>query len=66
MQHICSLSSVPPLLIEIDFPRVREKFRTKTIHGVLFPSRHGLRALDTFPGVITGYSTHLEYVKLTP
>jgi ABC-type transport system substrate-binding protein len=129
-----------PKLVEMDFPRVREKFRTKTIHGALFPTRHGLRALDTirlahkakdstayfyehpvieerlealaqvreigerarllreigdhkftefaeiplfwlfaeatvnpkyiaeytFPGVITGYYTHLEYVRLTP
>jgi peptide/nickel transport system substrate-binding protein len=129
-----------PKLTEIDFPRVRERFRTKTIHGALFPTRHGLRALDiirlahkakestayfyehpfieerlealgkvmepaerarllreigdqkftdfaeiplfwlfaeatvnpkyiaeyVFPGVITGYYTHLEYVKLTP
>ena len=129
-----------PKLVEIDFPRVRERFRTKTIHGALFPARHGLRALDTirlahkakdstayfyehpfieerlealgkvmepgerarllreigdhkfiefaeiplfwlfaeatvnpkyiaeyvFPGVITGYFTHLEYIKLAP
>jgi len=127
-------------LTEIDFPRVRERFRTKTIHGALFPTRHGLRALDiirlahkakdstayfyehpfieeriealgkavepaergrllreigdhkftefaeiplfwlfaeatvnpkyiaeyVFPGVITGYYTHLEYVRLAP
>src|SRR6266446_2131257 len=26
-----------PQLVEIDFPRVREKFRTKTIHGAAFP-----------------------------
>ena len=129
-----------PKLTEIDFPRVRERFRTKTIHGALFPTRHGLRALDiirlvhkakdstgyfyehpvieerlealgkvidvaerarllreigdhkfydfaeiplfwlfaeaavnpryvaeyVFPGVITGYYTHLEYIKLVP
>src|SRR5499433_3427507 len=129
-----------PKLTEIDFPRVRERFRTKTIHGAVFPVRHGLRALDlirlankakdstayfyehpfieeqlealgkvlepaerarllreigdhkftefadiplfwlfaeatvnpkyiaeyVFPGVITGYFTHLEYVKLAP
>jgi peptide/nickel transport system substrate-binding protein len=129
-----------PKLVEIDFPRVREMYRTKTIHGALFPLRHGLRALDTnrlvnrskesivygyedaaidqrledlgkvvdrgerarllreigdqkffeftdmpicwlfaeaavnpkyiaeyvFPGVITGFFTHLEYVKLAP
>src|SRR5882762_1100658 len=36
-----------PQLVEIDFPRVREKFRTKTIHGAVFPTRHALRALDT-------------------
>jgi peptide/nickel transport system substrate-binding protein len=129
-----------PKLVEIDFPRVREMYRTKTIHGAIFPLRHGLRALDTnrlaykskdsivyayedaaidqrleelgrvvdpatrarllreigdvkfnefaaiplfwlfaeaainpkfiaeyvFPGVITGYYTHLEYIKLAP
>jgi len=129
-----------PQLVEIDFPRVREKFRTKTIHGAVFPIRHSLRALDVirlahkakdsvaylyehpfieerlaalgkvvepaerarllreigdhkftefaempmfwlfaeatvnpkyiaeyvFPGVITGYFTHLEYIKLAP
>jgi ABC-type transport system substrate-binding protein len=129
-----------PKLVEIDFPRVREQYRTKTIHGAVFPSRHGLRTLDiirlahkakdstaywyehpfieerlealgktvesterarllreigdhkftefaeiplfwlfaeatvnpkyiaeyVFPGVITGYYTHLEYVKLAP
>jgi ABC-type transport system substrate-binding protein len=129
-----------PKLVEIDFPRVREMYRTKTIHGALFPLRHGLRALDTnrlvnrskdsivyayedaviderlealgkvvdrderarllreigdqkyfeftdipiywlfaeaavnpkyiaeyvFPGTITGFFTHLEYVKLAP
>src|SRR5438093_2810974 len=127
-------------LTEVDFARVRERFRTKTIHGALFPTRHGLRALDIirlahkakdstayfyehpfieerlealakvvepgerarllreigdhkftdfaeiplfwlfaeatvnpkyiaeyiFPGVITGYFTHLEYIKLAP
>jgi ABC-type transport system substrate-binding protein len=129
-----------PKLVEMEFARVREKFRTKTIHGALFPTRHGLRALDlirlahkakdstayfyehpfieerlealgqvaergerarllreigdhkftefaeiplfwlfaeatvnpkyiaeyVFPGVITGYFTHLEYIKLAP
>jgi ABC-type transport system substrate-binding protein len=129
-----------PQLVEIDFPRVRELFRTKTIHGAVFPGRHGLNSLETirilnkakdsvvysyehpyieqriaelgqvlapaqrarmlqeigdhkftefaempmfwlfaeaavnpkyiaeyvFPGVITGYFTHLEYVKLVP
>jgi peptide/nickel transport system substrate-binding protein len=127
-------------LTEVDFPRVRERFRTKTIHGAVFPTRHGLRALDiirlahkakdstayfyehpfieerlealgkvvesgerarllreigdhkftefaeiplfwlfaeatvnpkyiaeyVFPGVITGYYTHLEYIRLAP
>jgi len=129
-----------PKLVEIDFPRVRELFRTKTIHGAVFPTRHGLNSLETirilnkakdsvvysyehpfieqriaelgqvlapaerarllreigdhkftefaempifwlfaeaavnpkyiaeyvFPGVITGYFTHLEYIKLAP
>ena len=129
-----------PKLVEIDFPRVRELFRTKTIHGAVFPTRHGLNSLETirilnkakdsvvysyehpyieqriaelgqvlasaeratrlreigdhkftefaempmfwlfaeatvnpkyiaeyvFPGVITGYFTHLEYIKLVP
>ena len=129
-----------PKLVEMEFPRVRELYRTKTIHGALFPSRHAARALEvarnvhkakdsvgywyehpvieerlealstvvdaaertrllreigdhkftefaeiplfwlfaeaavnpkyiaeyTFPGVITGYFTHLEYVKLAP
>ena len=129
-----------PKLVEIDFPRVRELFRTKTIHGAVFPARHGLNSLETirilnkakdsvvyayehpfieqriaelgqvlapaerarrlqeigdhkftefaeiplfwlfaeatvnpkyiaeyvFPGVITGYYTHLEYVRLAP
>jgi peptide/nickel transport system substrate-binding protein len=35
-----------PKLVEIDFPRVREKFRTKTIQGAVFPARNSLRALD--------------------
>jgi ABC-type transport system substrate-binding protein len=129
-----------PKLVEIDFPRVREQYRTKAIHGAIWPLRHALRALDAirlfnkakestvyayehpfieerlealsktvdpgerarllreigdhkfaefaeipmfwlfaeatvnpkyiaeyvFPGVITGYFTHLEYVKLAP
>jgi len=129
-----------PKLVEMEFPRVRELYRTKTIHGALFPSRHAARALEvarnvhkakdsvgywyehpfieerlealstvvdtvertrllreigdhkfnefaeiplfwlfaeaavnpkyiaeyTFPGVITGYFSHLEYVKLAP
>ncbi|MGQ0571288.1 MAG: ABC transporter substrate-binding protein [Armatimonadota bacterium] len=36
-----------PKLVEVDFPRVRGLYRTKAIHGALFPLRHGLRALDT-------------------
>ena len=129
-----------PKLVEMEFPRVRELYRTKTIHGGLFPTRHAARALEvarnvhkakdsvgywyehpfieerlealstvadaaertrllreigdhkfnefaeiplfwlfaeaavnpkyvaeyTFPGVITGYFSHLEYVKLAP
>ena len=129
-----------PKLVEIDFPRVRELYRTKSIHGALFPSRHAARALEVarnvhkakdsvgywyehpfieerlealgkvvepaersrllqeigdhkfnefaeiplfwlfaeaavnpkyvaeyvFPGVITGYFSHLEYVKVAP
>lgn len=129
-----------PKLMEIDFPRVRELYRTKAIHGAVWPLRHALRALDTirnfhrnkdsivysyehpfieervaalgkivepgerarllreigdhkfnefaeipmfwlfaeatvnpkyvaeyvFPGVITGFFTHLEYIKLVP
>jgi peptide/nickel transport system substrate-binding protein len=35
-----------PKLVEIDTPRVRERWRTKTIHGALFPIRHALRALE--------------------
>jgi len=129
-----------PKLVETEFSRVRELYRTKSIHGALFPTRHAARALEvarnvhkakdsvgywyehpfieerlqalntvvdaaertrllreigdhkfnefaeiplfwlyaeaavnpkyiaeyTFPGVITGYFTHLEYVKLAP
>jgi len=129
-----------PKLVEIDFPRIREQYRTKAIHGAVWPLRHALRALDTtrlfnkakestvyayehpfieerlaalskivdraararllrevgdhkftefaeipmfwlfaeatvnpkyiaeyvFPGVITGYFTHLEYITLAP
>ena len=36
-----------PKLVEIDFPRVREQYRTKTIHGALWPGRNALRALET-------------------
>ena len=35
-----------PKLVEMDFPRVREKYRTKTMQGVLFPNRISLRTLD--------------------
>ncbi len=129
-----------PKLVEVEFSRVRELYRTKSIHGALFPSRHAAQALEvarnvhkskdsvgywyehpfiderlealttvvdsaerarllreigdhkfnefaeiplfwldaeaavnpkyiaeyTFPGIITGYFTHLEYVKLAP
>jgi ABC-type transport system substrate-binding protein len=36
-----------PKLVEIDFPRVREQYRTKTIHGAMWPGRHALRAMET-------------------
>ncbi|MBM3222418.1 MAG: ABC transporter substrate-binding protein [Candidatus Tectomicrobia bacterium] len=36
-----------PKLTEIDFPRVREQYRTKTIHGALWPGRNAIRALET-------------------
>jgi ABC-type transport system substrate-binding protein len=129
-----------PKLVETEFTRVRELYRTKSIHGALFPTRHAGQALDvarnvhkakdsgsywyehpvieerlealttvvdkaertrllreigdhkfnefaeiplfwldaeavvnpkyiaeyTFPGIITGYFTHLEYVKVAP
>jgi len=129
-----------PKLAELEFARVRELYRTKAMHGALFPLRHGVRALDTnrlsykskdsivygyesafiderleelgrvvetaqrarllreigdlrfnefseiplfwlfaeaavnpkyiaeyvFPGIITGYYTHLEHIKLAP
>jgi peptide/nickel transport system substrate-binding protein len=129
-----------PKLVEVEFSRVRELYRTKSIHGGLFPTRHAVQVLEiahnvhkskdsvgywyeypliderlealekvvepaerarllqeigdhkftefaeiplvwlfaeatvnpryiveyTFPGVITGYFTHLEYVKLAP
>jgi ABC-type transport system substrate-binding protein len=129
-----------PKLVEVEFSRVRELYRTKSIHGALFPTRHAAQALEiarnvhkskdavgywyehpfiderlealgkvvepaerarllqeigdhkfnefaeiplfwlfaeaavnpkyiaeyVFPGVITGYFTHLEYVKLAP
>jgi ABC-type transport system substrate-binding protein len=129
-----------PKLVEIDFPRVREQYRTKTIHGAVWPLRGSPNALNllrifnkakdsvvysyehpyieerhaalgtavdkaqrakilreigdhkfnefadmplfwlhaeagvnpkyiaeyTFPGSITGFFTHLEYIKLAP
>jgi peptide/nickel transport system substrate-binding protein len=129
-----------PKLVEVEFARVRELYRTKSMHGALFPTRHAVQALEiarnvhkskdsvgywyehpviderlealtavvdaaerarllreigdhkvnefaeiplfwldaeaamnpkyiaeyTFPGIITGYFTHLEYVKLAP
>ena len=129
-----------PKLVETEFSRVRELYRTKSIHGALFATRHSARALEvarnvhkakdsvgywyehpfieerlaalstavdavertrllreigdhkfnefaamplfflyadaavnpkyvaeyTFPGVITGFFTHLEYIKLAP
>jgi hypothetical protein len=35
-----------PMLVESDFPRVREMYRIKTIHGALFPLRNSFRGLD--------------------
>jgi ABC-type transport system substrate-binding protein len=35
-----------PKLVEIEHSRQREQFRTKTIHGILFPLAHPLRAVD--------------------
>jgi ABC-type transport system substrate-binding protein len=129
-----------PRLVNVDFPRVREQYRTKAIHGAVWALRHSARALEVtrniykakdsvvyayehpfieerlealgkvvdsgertrllreigdhkfnefahmpmfwlfaeatvnpksiaeyvFPGVITGYFTHFEYVKLAP
>jgi ABC-type transport system substrate-binding protein len=129
-----------PKIVEIDFPRVREQYRTKSIHGAVWPLRGSPNALNilrifnkaegsvvyayehpfieerlealgkvvnpaerarllreanghkfdefasipmfwlhaeagvnpkyiaeyTFPGSITGFFTHLEYVKLAP
>jgi ABC-type transport system substrate-binding protein len=129
-----------PKLVEVDFPRVREQYRTKQIHGALWGLRRSPNALDTvrifnvskngvvysyehpfidqvmeelgrvvnpderarllrsigdhkfnefaelplaalfadatinpkyiaeytFPGIITGFYTHLEYIKLKP
>ena len=36
-----------PKLVEIDFPRVREQYRTKTIHGAVWPLRGSPNALNT-------------------
>jgi ABC-type transport system substrate-binding protein len=36
-----------PKLVEIDFPRVREQYRTKQIHGALWGLRRSPNALDT-------------------
>lgn len=129
-----------PKLVEVDFPRVREQYRTKQIHGAMWGLRRSPNALDTvrifnvsknsvvysyehpfidqvmeelgrvvnpderarllrsigdhkfnefaelplaslfadatinpkyiaeytFPGIITGFYTHLEYIKLKP
>jgi hypothetical protein len=33
-------------LTEVDFPRVRELYRTKAMHGAVWPGRNALRALD--------------------
>jgi len=35
-----------PKLVEIDFPRVREQYRTKAIHGALWPLRGSPNALN--------------------
>jgi ABC-type transport system substrate-binding protein len=35
-----------PKLVEREHSRQREQFRTKTIHGILFPLAHPLRAID--------------------
>jgi ABC-type transport system substrate-binding protein len=35
-----------PKLVEIDFPRVREQYRTKTIHGAVWPLRGSPNALN--------------------
>lgn len=37
-----------PKLLEVDFPRARERYRTQTMHGAVFPARNSLRALETF------------------
>ena len=35
-----------PKLVEMEFPRVRELYRNRAIHGGLFPTRHAARALE--------------------
>src|SRR5207249_4039284 len=35
-----------PKLVETEFPRVRELYRSQTIHGALFPTRHAGQALE--------------------
>ena len=35
-----------PKLVETEFTRVRELYRTRMIHGALFPTRHAGQALD--------------------
>ena len=35
-----------PKLVEIDFPRVREQYRTKAIHGAVWPLRGSPNALN--------------------
>ncbi|MBM3227156.1 MAG: ABC transporter substrate-binding protein, partial [Candidatus Tectomicrobia bacterium] len=37
-----------PKLVEIDFPRVREQYRTKSIHGAIWPLRGSPNALNIF------------------
>jgi ABC-type transport system substrate-binding protein len=37
-----------PKIIEIDFPRVREQYRTKSIHGAVWPLRGSPNALNVF------------------
>jgi len=35
-----------PKLVEVDFPRARELYRTKAMHGAVWPGRNALRAMD--------------------
>jgi len=37
-----------PKIVEIDFPRVREQYRTKSIHGAVWPLRGSPNALNVF------------------